>query len=231
MRPTRSWARRRTAGRLAGVLLLVGLLGGGVAGAWGKVAKLPINPTCSKFSPQKVSKVLAVGRRMYLDHTLVHGTSCFYQGLSPKQAAALEKTQVPYNKITYYPSLEIDVQKTKKEFFNLQEKLLHRSGFEVGQTARKDVWRIGSEELFSTGEVTGSNMQPCDPMILYNNWVGPPECRQQPALHEVSVLAWIPLGGSLGRMVFLSASAQSGRPLNLSHVLELAKESVTGALY
>lgn len=209
---------------------MAGIASGSAADAAGRKT-LPTTPTCGKFSSRKVSDVLAVGSRLYLDHTLVHGTSCTYEGLTAKQSAVLAGKQVPYNQITYYPSLLIDIQTTTKTLFDLQKGLILKGASTVGTTSPKDPWRIGSEELFTSGEVTGDKMPPCNSMILYDNWLGPPACMGQPALRKLAVLAWIPLGGATGRMVFLSAAAQAGRPLNLSHLLELAKESVTGQLY
>jgi hypothetical protein len=170
---------------------------------------------------------------MYLDHTLVHGTSCTYEGLTASHAAELANKQVAYNQITYYPSLMIDIQTTTRTLFDIQKGLVFNSKFTIASTSPRDRWRIGTEEYFSSGDVTGEKMPPCGPgtSILYNSWLGPPECMGQPSLHQIAVLAWIPLGGGLGRLVYLSAGAQSGRPLSVGHMLELAKESVTGALY
>jgi hypothetical protein len=38
--------------------------------------------------------------------------------------------------------------------------------------------------------ITSADTQPCDPMILYNNWVGPPDCNPQPSLEQVTVLVY-----------------------------------------
>jgi len=221
--------RHRRAGWLPAALLVAVVLGGSVTGASGKL--LPTAPTCGRFSQRKVGNVLAVGSRMYLDHTLVHGTECTYEGLTAKQSALLANKNVPYQQIKYYPTLMIDIQTTTLTLFDFQKNLLGKSGFPIDSTSPRDRWRIGGQEFFSSGEVTGNKMPPCGSMILYNNWVGPPDCMGQPALREVAVLAWIPMSGGLGRMVYLSAGAQDGSPLSVGHMLELAKESVTGALY
>jgi hypothetical protein len=230
MRPTGIRARRKAASWMLALLSVAAVVGISAAGASGK-QKHPTSPTCADFSLHKVSHVLGIGTRMYLSHTLVHGTSCTYAGVTNSRAKQLATDNVAWNKIKYYPSLLIDVQTTKKSLFDVQLNLLKMSFTTVDKTSRKDRWRIGSQEYFTSADVTGAKLPACNSGILYNNWLGPPECKGQPALFKVAVLAWIPLAHGKGRMVFLSAAAQSGSPLHISHMLELAKESVTGQLY
>ncbi len=223
--PTRS-GRRALA---LAVLVAAGALTVSVTAASGKVPKLPTTPTCARFSTRKVSTLLGVGR-MYLVHALVNGTSCSYYGVNAAQANALATRDVPYNQIKYVPSLMIAVQTTTKTLFDFQLGLLRKGSFVVDAVHPK--LRLGSEEYFSSGKVTSTNLMPCESEILYNNWLGPPSCIGQPLLQEVAVLAWIPLSHGPGRMVYLSAAAQTPPGgLTISHMLELTSESVTGALY
>lgn len=73
--------------------------------------------------------------------------------------------------------------------------------------------------------------QPCDPQLRYDNWVGPPECDGEPALKKVAVIAYVPTGGGRGRLVNVAAAGPAPGPLSLSHILELARQTVTASLY
>ena len=74
---------------------------------------LPRVPKCSGFSTGKISALVGVGR-LHLVHTLVHGTSCTYYGVSAAKANALATTSVPYQQIKYVPSLMITIEATTK---------------------------------------------------------------------------------------------------------------------
>jgi hypothetical protein len=224
----------KAGGRLAlTFVLIVAALNVVLSSASAKVT-LPTVPTCSKFSTGKISSLLGVGR-LHLVHTLVHGTSCTYYGVSAAQANALATKSVPYQQIKYVPSLMITIEPTTKALFDLQKGLLSRSAssheLEFGAVSAK--LRLGSEEYFYSGDQTSQGEQPCESEIMYDNWLGPPSCVGEPPLRKVGVLAWIGGSSGIGRMVNLAASAQGagGTHLSLSHLLELAKESTTGALY
>lgn len=226
-------AHRGRIGRLSAVVAVFAVLLCAPAGVSAKHPKLPGVPRCASFSAKKVSDVLRSGRRMYLQHTLALGTSCTYYGLTVMQADGLADTQVPYNQITYYPSLLISAVETTRKLFDFQLRLLEKQGYDRSSVLERDPWRIGAEELFFHGSQTGDKQQDCtaNPMIMYDNWTGPPDCKGQPALDQVQVLAWIPKGTGSGLMIFLSASNQEGRPLSIGHMLDLAKKTTTGALH
>jgi hypothetical protein len=213
------------------VLVLVGALAVPPTGADAKVPTLPTTPTCAKFSTRKISALLGVGR-MYLVHSLVNGTSCTFYGVSAARANQLVETQVPPMQIKYVPSLMIDVQSTRKRLFDVQFGLLSSGKLPVEEVRSKV--RLGSEEFFSYGVLGSANLNPCEPEILFDNWTGPPSCKGQASLQEIAVLAWIPFGSSTssGRLVYVSAGVEDppGR-LTISHMLGLASESVSGALY
>lgn len=203
-----------------------------VSSASAKVT-LPKVPKCSGFSTGKISSLLMVGR-LHLVHTLVNGTSCTYYGVSAAKANALATTSVPYKQIKYIPSLMIAIEPTTKRLFNLQKGLVsHSAGsddLDFGAVSAK--LRLGSEEYFYSGNQTSQGEMPCESEIMYDNWLGPPSCVGEPSLQEVGVLAWIGPSRGMGTMVNLAAGAQAGLThLSLSHMLELAKESITGALY
>ena len=61
--------------------------------------------------------------------------------------------------------------------------------------------------------------------------MGPPECDGEPALKKVGVIAFIPTNGRDGRLVTVTAAQQAPRSLSLSHILELAQQTVNGQLY
>jgi hypothetical protein len=226
-------AHRGRIGRLSLVVAVSAILLCVPAGASAKHPKLPGVPRCGSFSAKKVSDVLRSGRRMYLQHTLADGTSCTYYGLTVKQADELTNTFVPYNQIIYYPSLLISAVETTGRLFNFQLRLLEKQGYERSYVLATDPWRIGSDELFFHGTQAGDKQQECtaNPMIMYDNWVGPPDCKGQPALDQVQVLAWIPKQRGSGLMILLSASNQEGHPLSIGHMLDLAKKTTTGALH
>ena len=193
---------------------------------------LPAVPKCSRFSTGKISSLLQVGP-LHLVHTLVHGTSCTYYGVSAARAAALTTTAVPYQQIKYVPSLSISIEPTTKTLFNLQKGLVSRDAnnqeLDFGAVGTK--LRLGSQEYFYSGNQTSQGQLHCESEILYNNWVGPPSCVGEPPLQKVGVLAWIGGSRGIGKMVNVAAAAQAGLThLSLSHTLELAKESSTGAL-
>jgi hypothetical protein len=193
----------------------------------------PKFPTCKKFATAKVSRVVAVGK-LYLDHTLVHGTSCTYYGVDAAKATKLATTGVPFSKIKYYPSLMIAVTPATKFLFGLQRKLekqtASKEGLEFDAVNKR--LRFTREEYFYTGEISGKDEMKCDPQIEYDNWVGPPECRGEPALKKIGVIAFIPTGGDRGRLLTINATQQAPPgSLSLSHVLELARKTVNGKLY
>lgn len=171
---------------------------------------------------------------MHLDHTLVHGTSCTYYGVDAAQAAKLATTGVLSTKIKYYPSLMIAVTPATKALFDLQLNLIRRTAsqqkLEFGTVAKR--LRFTPDEYFYSGQLTGTDQPKCDPRILYDNWVGPPECNGEPALKKVGVIAFISTGGSRGRMLSITATQQAPPgSLSLSHILALARETVSGQLY
>jgi hypothetical protein len=193
----------------------------------------PAFPTCAAFSTSKVSSLVGVGR-LHLDHTLVNGTSCTYYGVNAAQADKLATTGVPYTMIKYYPALMIAVTPATKSLFGLQLNLIRRTAsqedLEFGAVARQ--LRFTPDEYFYSGTVTGADQPKCDKQILYDNWVGPPECDGEPALKKVGVIAFISTAGGGGRLLLVSGSQQTppGR-LSLSRMLELAKQTVGGQLY
>jgi hypothetical protein len=219
-------------GRLAlSFVLIVGALTVAVSSAPAKVT-LPVVPKCSRFSTGKISSLLLVGR-LYLVHTLVHGTSCTYYGVSAAQANALATKSVPYQQIKYVPSLMIAVEPTTKALFDLQKGIVSQgaSSHNLRFDSVNAKLRLGSEEYFYSGDQTSQGQSPCESEIMYDNWTGPPSCVGEPPLQEVGVLAWIGPSKGIGTMVNLAAGAQVGLTrLSLSHMLELAKESASGAL-
>ena len=218
-------------------MIALGLVGGAYAvfpagAAAKKLPLLPKTPTCTLFSTAKISALLATGR-MYLDHSFHAGpdSNCTYYGVSATEAGALVQDQVPYNQIKYYPSLMITIETTTPTLLNVELGLL-RKGYPVDQVAAPI--KAFSEEWFSSGTESGANMMPCPPAeeLLYDNWVGPPECMGQPALRQVNVLAYTKLSRSTGRLILLN-SAQQSPPgsLSISHMLALTEASAEGRLY
>jgi hypothetical protein len=192
---------------------------------------LPTTPTCTLFSTSKISALLRTGR-MYLDHTFHAGpdSDCTYYGVSAAQAAKLANDAVPYNQIKYYPSLMITIETTTPALLDVELDLL-RKGSTVERVAR--ALKPFSEEWFSAGTKSGADMMPCASSgILYDNWVGGPDCNGQPALKQVNVLGYIRMSAGRGRLVLLNA-AQESPPgsLSISHMLALTEASVEGRLY
>jgi hypothetical protein len=193
----------------------------------------PTFPTCSAFSTSKVSRLVGVGK-LHLDSTLAHGISCTYYGVDATQAAKLATFGVPYTKIKYYPSLLISVTPATKSLFDLQLNLIKRTAsqqnLQFGAVAQQ--LRFTREEYFYSGQITGSDQPKCDPQILYDNWVGPPDCDGEPALKKVGMIAFISTGGGGGRLLTITATQQAPPgSVSLSHILELARRTVDGQLY
>jgi hypothetical protein len=215
--------------RLAAFVVVLGLGGPALAVA---SSSHPTFPTCAAFSRGKVSRLVAAGR-LYLDSTMVDGTSCIYYGVNAAQAAKLASTGVSYSKITYYPSLMIAVTPATKSLFDLQLNLIKRTAnqqeLEFGSVAKR--LRFTRDEYFYAGQISGGNEVKCDPQIQYDNWVGPPECGGEPTLKKVGVIAFIPTTGSHGRLLTITATEQAPGTLSLSHILELARQTVNGQLY
>jgi len=213
-------------------LALAGALWASIAGgtAVAKVTPLPTTPTCTRFSTAKISTLLGTGR-LYINHSFHAGqdSTCTYSGVTAAKANALVNDQVPYNQIKYYPSLMIAIQTTTPALLNVELGLLGK-GHPVQRVA--GALKPFTEEWFSSGTETGADMMPCMTGILYNNWLGGPECMGQPALKQVNVLGWIRMSSSLGRLVVLN-SAQQSPPgsLSISHMLALTEASVEGRLY
>ncbi len=193
----------------------------------------PAFPTCAAFSLAKVSRLVGVGK-LHLDHTLVHGTSCTYYGVAAAQAAKLATKGVAYTKIKYYPSLLISVTPATKALFDSQLNLTQQTAslqkLQFGTVAKR--LRFTPAEYFYSGQLTGSGQPRCNSRILYDNWVGPPECNGEPALKKVGVIAFISTGRGGGRMVSIAATQQTPPgSVSLSHIIELASETVGGQLY
>jgi hypothetical protein len=215
--------------RLAVVLAVFGL-GLSASAVSGKVR--PTFPTCGAFSASKVSRLVRVGK-LYLDNTLANRTSCVYYGVPPARATKLATTGVSYTKITYYPSLMITVTPATKTLFGLQLNLIKQTASKenLGFAAVHQKLRFTREEYFYAGQISGGNEMKCDPQIDYDNWVGPPECDGEPSLRKVGVIAFIPTTGSRGRLLTITATQQAPGTLSLSHMLELARQTITGQLY
>jgi hypothetical protein len=210
------------------LLLALGTVPGTLADA---SARSPApGPKCTAFSTHKISDLVEVGK-LYFSNSLARGTSCFYYGIPPAQANKLATKAVPFQQIKYVASLQISVLPTTKSLFGLQKRLLQRGaakqGLEFDAVDRK--LRLGSEEYFFSGEVTSNGEMPCDPMIMYDNWTGPPSCVGEPPLKKVGVLAWIG-GNGTGQMINVAAAAQPPARLSISHMLELARETIDGKL-
>jgi hypothetical protein len=217
--------------RLAAFVVVLGL--GLPALAIARDDHHPTFPTCGAFSTSKVSSLVGVGR-LHLDHTLVNGTSCTYYGVNAAQASKLATTQVPYTMIKYYPALMIAVTPATKSLFEVQLNLIRRTAsqedLDFGAVAKQ--LRFTPDEYFYSGRLTGTEQPKCDKQILYDNWVGPPECDGEPALKKVGVVAFISTAGGGGRLLLVSASQQTPPgSLSLSHMLELARKTVGGQLY
>jgi hypothetical protein len=236
MGTARRGAHRGSTRWVFAIVFGLAVLCGPVPSASAKHPKLPAVPRCGAFSAKKVIDVLRVGRRMYLQHVLL-GTSCEYYGLTIKQANKFAETFVPYDDIVYYPSLMISAVETDKELFEKQLVLLEKQHYTEYPVYEGDPLRIakhihGSDEVYFHGAETGQKLPDCDPTRMYDNWLGPPSCKQQPDLEHAQVLAWIPRGGGgFGVMIFVSASNAEGAPLSIDDVIKLAKETTTGALY
>jgi hypothetical protein len=212
------------------VVLVIFGLGVSASAVSGKVR--PTFPTCGAFSTSKVSRLVGVGR-LYLDSTLANRTSCVYYGVTASRATKLATMGVSYTQITYYPSLMIAVTPATKVLFGLQLNLIKQTASteNLDFAAVDKKLRFTREEYFYAGQISGGNEMQCDPQILYDNWVGPPECDGEPALKKVGVIAFIPTTGSHGRLLTITATQQAPGTLSLSHVLELARQTVNGQLY
>jgi hypothetical protein len=216
--------------RLAVGVVVFGL---GLSAASAVEAKvMPTFPTCGAFSAGKVSRVVGVGK-LYLDSTLANSTSCTYYGVNAARATKLATMGVAYTKIAYYPSLVIAVTPATKSLvgvqINLIKQTVSKEDLEFGAVNKR--LRFTRDEDFYSGAISGGSEMKCDPQIQYDNWVGPPDCDGEPALRKVGVVAFIPTAGSLGRLLTITATQQDPGSLSLSHILELARQSVTGKLY
>jgi hypothetical protein len=217
--------------RLAACVVVLGL--GLPASSVARSDHHPAFPTCSAFSMGKVSRLVGVGR-LHLDHTLVHGTSCTYYGVDATQAAKLATTGVSYTKIKYYASLLIAVTPATKALFDSQLNVTKQTAtvqkLQFGTVAKQ--LRFTPDEYFYSGQLTGSDLPKCNPRIRYDNWVGPPDCDGEPALKKVGVIAFISTGGGGGRLVSIAATQQTPPgSVSLSHIIELARKTVSGQLY
>jgi len=215
--------------RLGVVLVVLGVavLASAVAG---KVRRT--FPTCGAFSTSKVSRLVGVGE-LHLDSTLVNRTSCVYYGVTRARASQLATTAVPYTQIRYYPSLMIAVAPATKSLFGLQLRLVEQTASteDLEFHAVSTTLRFTRDEYFYAGEISGAKEMKCDRQIKYDNWVGPPECDGEPALYKVGVIAFIPTIESEGRVLTITAAQQAPGSLSLSHILELARQTVNGQLY
>lgn len=215
--------------RLAVVLVALGL---GLSASAVTAKVRPTFPTCGAFSTSKVSRLVGVGE-LHLDSTLVNRTSCVYYGVTAARARKLATMGVSYTKITYYPSLMIAVTPATKFLFGLQLDLVKQtaSNEHLEFDAVNKKLRFTRDEYFYAGQISGANQIKCDPQILYDNWVGPPGCDGEPALRKVGVIAYIPTTGSDGRLLTITATQQAPGTLSLSHILDLARQTVNGWLY
>jgi hypothetical protein len=216
--------------RLAACVVVLGLALPALAVAR---SEHPTFPTCSAFSTSKVSRLVGVGK-LHRDSTLANGISCTYYGVDAAQAAKLATLGVPYTKIKYSPSLMISVTPATKPLFEIQLNLIKQAAsqqnLQFGTVAKQ--LRFTPDEYFYSGQITGADQPACDPQILYDNWVGPPDCDGEPALKKVGVIAFISTGGGRGRAVSITATQQSPPgSVSLSHILELARRTVDGQLY
>jgi hypothetical protein len=215
--------------RLAAVLVVLGL---GLSASAAASPVHPTFPTCGAFSTARVSRLVGVGR-LYLVNAIAHRTSCTYYGVPATQATKLATKGVSYKQIRYYPSLLIAVTPASSFLFGVQRRLIEqtaqRQHLEFAAVSRS--LRFTREEDFYSGQVGGGDEPRCNPQLQYDNWVGPPDCDGEPALKKVGVIAYIPTGGHNGRLVSITATEQAPGVLSLSHVLELARQTVNGQLY
>lgn len=216
---------------LGGLAIAAAFLATG-AGATGRTTpKFPTVPNCTRFLTRKVDLLLGTGH-LYLVHGMSAGpdSNCTYYGVSAPTATKLATTSVPPTKIKYYPSLQISILTSTPALLVSQLALLHGITSDVERVARP-VSAFAEEWLYSTTQIASDQPQ-CQPGILYDNWVGGPECNGEPALKKVGVLAWVRLSSSLGRIVLVGAAQQSPPgSLSISHVVALAEASVEGRLY
>jgi hypothetical protein len=217
-------ASRTRSGGLAGlvaaaVLVALAVLAAGASGA----PKGLLPPKCTRLSVHKIAK-LVHQPKMYLDHVGPLDASCAYYGV-PKKVANENPPSVPSGQIKYHPSLMISATRVPESFFRSQERLFAMQGLEPVHVNR--TLGLGSHAVAYHEVITSLGMQPCDPMNLYSNWVGPPECSPQPSLEKVTVLVYKGPARGFGTLVLVGAAAQTPP----THLTERNVERIAAGVY
>jgi hypothetical protein len=221
-----SGARTGRLAVLAASMIVVVALTVSAAGASGKPRELA-TPKCTRLSVHKLAE-LVHQPKMYLDHVGPLDASCIYYGV-PRKIANQIPPSVASGKIKYHPSLMVSATRAPESFFAAEQKLFASQGL-VGVRVNRKLG-LGRHATAYHEVITSATMPPCDPMILYNNWTGPPSCNPQPSLEKVSVVAYQGPASGLGTLVVVSAAAQTP-PTHLTelNVERIAKGVFTGKL-
>lgn len=182
----------------------------------------PFSPKCNRLSTRKLAK-LVHQPKLYLDHVSARDLMCTYYGV-PKKIADNPPAAVPSNKIKYYPSLLISVVPATRSEYEQQLALFEKQNLVPVPINRR--FGLGKDARVFHQVITSTTLQPCDPMIVYNNWVGPPDCNPQPSLEQVTVLAYHD-----GLLEMIGAAAQTPPTHLTEHNIEtIAAGMFTGKL-
>ena len=210
--------RGRRAAALALLMVALGVtLSLAATGASGKT-RGPSSPKCNRLSAHKLAK-LVHQPKLYLDHVSVRDLMCTYYGV-PKKIANNPPAAVPSNKIKYYPSLLISVVPGTQSGYEEQLALFEKQDLVPVPINRR--FGLGKDARVFHQVITSTTLQPCDPMILYNNWVGPPGCNPQPSLEQVTVLAY-----HNGVLVLVGAASQTPP----THLTEHNVETIAAGVF
>ena len=222
---------RAVSGRRPAILavLLLGLVAAAAVAATGASGRTEgsMAPKCTRLSAHKLAR-LVHQPKMYLDHVGPLDASCIYYGVPRKVANAVPRS-VPASQIKYYPSLMVSATRVPESFFKAQEELFAKQGLVAARVDRK--LGLGSHARAYHEVLTSTDLQPCQTGILYSDWVGPPECKPQPSLEKVTVLAYKGPSHGLGTLVVVGAAAQTP-PTHLTerNVERIAAGVFTGKL-
>jgi hypothetical protein len=210
--------RGRRAVALALLAVALGaMLSFAATGASGKTSG-PSSPKCDRLSTRKLAK-LVHQPKLYLDHVSVRDLMCTYYGV-PKKIADNPPAAVAFNKIKYYPSLMISVLPGTQGEYDSQLALFKAQGLVPVPISRK--FGLGRDARAFHQVITSAILQPCDPAILYNNWVGPPDCNPQPSLEQVTVLVYHD-----GLLVQVGAASQTPP----THLTEHNVETIAAGIF
>lgn len=197
--------------------------------------KLATLPNCGVFPVAALQRILGVGRS-YLSNTLLpgggkYGSVCEYIGASPAKQETLG--QVPYSAIKYYPYLRISISRATWGLYTASVVQAVGSAKSNGGLYKQLPRRlgIGAEAWLFDELSSGGKLEPCNPELLFSNWIGPPSCKGQAAWESLTTVAHrgsTRNSSALGVSVTVVASAEAPSKLDDPNVEQLTKDVFAG---